>query len=105
MFEAVLTEMVQATNVGIRITKEGDHYVINGRKLYANCLWNKDVAFYILMGLSDPENPDPWHRHSMLIVPADTPGITQVRNLRVLGESRKNAPSRPLLFFFFRNTC
>ena len=39
------------------------------------------------MGLSDPENPDQWARHSMLIVPADTPGITQVRNLTVLGKS------------------
>ncbi|KAG9258345.1 acyl-CoA dehydrogenase family member 10 [Emericellopsis atlantica] len=74
-----------ATNVGIRITKNGDDYVINGRKLYSNCLWNKHLKFYILMGLSDPENPNPWRRHSMLIVPADSPGLTQVRNLTVLG--------------------
>lgn len=76
-----------ATNVGIRITKDGDNYIINGRKLYANCLWNKDIKFYILMGCSDPENPDQWKRHSMLIVPADSSGLTQVRNLTVLGYS------------------
>jgi acyl-CoA dehydrogenase len=74
-----------ATNIGIRITREGDEYVINGRKLYANCLWNKDLSFYILMGLSDPDDPNKWNRHTMIIVPCDTPGITQVRNLSIMG--------------------
>ncbi|KAH7153044.1 acyl-CoA dehydrogenase family member 10 [Dactylonectria macrodidyma] len=74
-----------ATNIGIRITRDGDEYVINGRKLYANCLWNKDLTFYILMGLSDPDDPNKWNRHTMIIVPCDTPGITQVRNLSIMG--------------------
>ncbi|CAM1510089.1 Fc.00g004240.m01.CDS01 [Cosmosporella sp. VM-42] len=74
-----------ATNIGIRITREGDEYVINGRKLYGNCLWNKDLTFFILMGLSDPDNANQWNRHTMLIVPCDTPGITQVRNLSIMG--------------------
>ncbi|KAJ3524732.1 hypothetical protein NM208_g11940 [Fusarium decemcellulare] len=74
-----------ATNIGIQMTREGDEYVINGRKLYANCLWNKDLSFYILMGLSNPEDPNKWNRHTMLIVPCDTPGITQVRNLSIMG--------------------
>ncbi|TPX07219.1 uncharacterized protein E0L32_010813 [Thyridium curvatum] len=74
-----------ATNIGISMRREGDEYVINGRKLYGNCLWNKDLTFYILMGLSDPENPDKWHRHTMIIVPCNTPGIQQVRNLTIMG--------------------
>lgn len=74
-----------ATNIGIRITRDGDEYVINGRKLYANCLWNKDLSFYILMGLTDPDDPNKWNRHTMIIVPCDTPGITQVRNLSIMG--------------------
>lgn len=83
----------KATNIGIQIRKEGDEYVINGRKLYGNCLWNKDLSFFILMGCSDPENTNPWRRHSTVIVPCDSPGLTQVRNLTVLGvfrESSKN---------------
>ena len=76
-----------ATNVGIKLTREGNEYVINGRKLYAGCLWNKDLSFYILMGrdLSQPKDASMWNRHTMLIVPCDTPGITQVRNLSILG--------------------
>jgi alkylation response protein AidB-like acyl-CoA dehydrogenase len=74
-----------ATQIGIRITREGDEYVINGRKLYGNCLWNRDLSFYILMGCSDPTNPNKWSRHSTIIVPCDTPGITQVRNLTIMG--------------------
>jgi acyl-CoA dehydrogenase len=74
-----------ATQIGCRIERDGDEYVINGRKLYGNCLWNDDLKFYILMGCSDPTNPDRWKRHSMVIVPTNTPGITQVRNLTIMG--------------------
>ncbi|CAK7243410.1 MAG: hypothetical protein STHCBS139747_004930 [Sporothrix thermara] len=74
-----------ATQISIQIRREGDEYVINGRKLYGNCLWNKDLTFYILMGCSDPDNADRWKRHTMLLVPCDTPGITQVRNLTIMG--------------------
>ncbi|KAF4434059.1 Acyl-CoA dehydrogenase family member 10 [Colletotrichum fructicola Nara gc5] len=74
-----------ATQIGIRIKRDGDSYVINGRKLYGNCLWNKELSFYILMGCTDPENPNKWSRHSMIIVPCNTPGITQVRNLTIMG--------------------
>ncbi|KAI9375806.1 acyl-CoA dehydrogenase/oxidase [Aspergillus egyptiacus] len=74
-----------ATNIGIRMERVGDEYVINGRKLFANVLWNPHVKLYILMGCSDPENPNPWRRHSMLLVPADTPGLTITRNLSIMG--------------------
>ena len=76
-----------ATNIACKITldKSTNEYVINGRKLYGNVLWNEEVKFHILMGLSDPDNPDPWRRHTMIIVPRDTPGHRQVRNLSIMG--------------------
>jgi alkylation response protein AidB-like acyl-CoA dehydrogenase len=74
-----------ATQIGCRITREGNEYVINGRKLYGNCMWNAENKFFILMGCSDPTNPNKWARHSTVIVPTDTPGITQVRNLTIMG--------------------
>ena len=76
-----------ATNIACRIKYDHmtDEYVINGRKLYGNVLWNQEVKFHILMGLSDPENANPWRRHTMIIVPRDTPGHRQVRNLSIMG--------------------
>jgi acyl-CoA dehydrogenase len=74
-----------ATNIGCRIERDGDFYIISGRKLYGNALWNEDVSFYILMGCSDPENPNPWNRHSMIIVPSNSPGLIMKRNLTIMG--------------------
>jgi acyl-CoA dehydrogenase len=76
-----------ATNISCRLTldKSTNEYVINGRKLYGNVLWNDEVKFHILMACSDPENPNPWRRHTMIIVPRDTPGHRQVRNLSIMG--------------------
>ncbi|KAF2841027.1 acyl-CoA dehydrogenase NM domain-like protein [Patellaria atrata CBS 101060] len=73
-----------ATNINCRITRDGDTLVINGRKLYGNAAWNEDLGFYILMGCSDPENPNPWARHTTVIVPKDTPGLKMVRNLTIM---------------------
>ncbi|KAL2355238.1 acyl-CoA dehydrogenase family member 10 [Cryomyces antarcticus] len=74
-----------ATNIACRITREGDTLIINGRKLYGNALWNEDLAFYILMACSDPDNPNQWKRHSTVIVPANSPGLTMKRNLTIMG--------------------
>ena len=74
-----------ATNIACRITREGNEYVINGRKLFGGSTANKDLTFFILMGCSDPENPDPWRRHSMVIVPTGTPGLTMKGNLTIMG--------------------
>jgi acyl-CoA dehydrogenase len=74
-----------ATNIACRIERDGDEYVINGRKLYGNTKYNPDLKLYILMGSTDPTNPDPWKRHSMVLVPKDTPGFTMVRHLTIMG--------------------
>ncbi|EME77262.1 uncharacterized protein MYCFIDRAFT_83213 [Pseudocercospora fijiensis CIRAD86] len=77
-----------ATQISCRIEKDAkdpDWLIINGRKLYGNCKWNDELGFYILMACSDPDNKDPWKRHSMVIVPKDTPGFSMVRNLSIMG--------------------
>jgi acyl-CoA dehydrogenase len=73
-----------ATNIQCRIERDGDHYVINGRKWWSSGAGDPRCAVYIVMGKTDPEAP----RHSqqsMIIVPANTPGITVVRPLSVFG--------------------
>lgn len=73
------------TNLETTITRDGDHYVINGRKWWTTGALHPKVTFCIVMGLSDtrPE-ADPHKRHSMVIVPMDTPGVSVMRNLPLL---------------------
>jgi len=73
-----------ATNIASRITRDGDDYVINGRKWWISGAGDPRCAIYIFMGKTDPEAP----RHaqqSMILVPANTPGITVLRPLPVFG--------------------
>ena len=73
-----------ATNIETRIERQGDEYVINGRKWWTSGAGDPRCAIYILMGKTDPEAP----RHSqqsMVLVPAGTPGVTVVRPLSVMG--------------------
>ncbi|KFY65071.1 hypothetical protein V496_02816 [Pseudogymnoascus sp. VKM F-4515 (FW-2607)] len=75
-----------ATQISCSIRREGNEYVINGRKLFGNSLDNPEMKTIILMGCSDPNNPSKWNRHSMVLVPANSKGLTQVRNLTIMGE-------------------
>jgi acyl-CoA dehydrogenase len=73
-----------ATNIEARIERQGDDYVINGRKWWTSGAGDPRCKVYIFMGKTDPEAA----RHaqqSMVLVPADTPGITVVRPLSVFG--------------------
>jgi acyl-CoA dehydrogenase len=73
-----------ATNISTRIERQGDNYVINGRKWWTSGAGDPRCAIYITMGKTDPEAP----RHSqqsMVLVPAGTPGMTVVRPLSVFG--------------------
>ena len=73
-----------ATNIQCSIVRDGDHYVINGRKWWSSGAGDPRCAVYIVMGKTDPEAP----RHSqqsMIIVPANTPGIRVLRPLSVFG--------------------
>jgi acyl-CoA dehydrogenase len=73
-----------ATNIQTRIERDGDHYVINGRKWWSSGAGDPRCTVYIVMGKTDPEAP----RHSqqsMIIVPANSPGVTVMRPLSVFG--------------------
>jgi len=74
-----------ATNVAIRIEREGDEYVINGRKWWSSGLGDPRCKLLIVMGKTDPENENRHQQQSMILVPRDTPGITVNRMLPVFG--------------------
>ena len=73
-----------ATNISSRIERDGDHYVINAHKWWTSGAASPRCSFAILMGVSDPD-ADPYRRHSMILVPFDTPGFRVVRTLPVFG--------------------
>jgi acyl-CoA dehydrogenase len=73
-----------ATNIGTRVQRDGDSYVINGRKWWTSGGMNPECALFIVMGKTDP-NADRHRQQSMIIVPRDTEGLTIHRSLRVFG--------------------
>ncbi|KNZ33170.1 MAG: acyl-CoA dehydrogenase [Methylibium sp. NZG] len=73
-----------ATNIEASIRRDGEHYVINGRKWWTSGAGDPRCKIYIFMGKTDPQAP----RHSqqsMILVPADTPGVKVLRPLSVFG--------------------
>src|SRR5450432_3335990 len=72
-----------ATNIESSITRDGDDYVISGRKWYTTNATDPRCKIIIFMGKSDPTNPDRHRQQSMILVPKDTPGVTVVRPLPV----------------------
>jgi acyl-CoA dehydrogenase len=73
-----------ATNIEARIERDGDHYVINGRKWWTSGAGDPRCRVYIFMGKTDPNAPK-HSQQSMVLVPADTPGIKVLRPLQVFG--------------------
>jgi len=74
-----------ATNIASSIVRDGDEYVINGRKWYTTNATDPRCKICIFMGKSDPDNPDRHQQQSMILVPLDTPGVTVVRPIAVFG--------------------
>jgi acyl-CoA dehydrogenase len=70
-----------ATNIETSIVREGDEYVINGRKWWSTGAMNPNTKMYIVMGKTDP-TADRHTQQSMIIVPADTEGVKIIRPLR-----------------------
>src|SRR5271167_5164260 len=74
-----------ATNIESSIVRDGDDYVINGRKWYTTGATDPRCKIIIFMGQTDQDAADRYRRQSMVLVPKDTPGVRVVRSLPVLG--------------------
>ncbi len=75
-----------AKNIETSIRREGDEYVIDGHKWWTSGAPDPRCRILIVMGQSDPENPDPYKRQSMILVPFPHPGVTMKRALPVFGD-------------------
>ncbi|MEJ2530539.1 MAG: acyl-CoA dehydrogenase family protein [Halioglobus sp.] len=87
-----------ATNIQTSIRRDGDDYVINGRKWFITNAHHPDCRIFILMGKTDPE-ADTHRQQSMVLVPMDTPGVELVRNIPTLNHRAPEGHSEVL----FRN--
>src|SRR6478735_3847075 len=74
-----------ATNIESSIIRDGDDYVINGRKWYTTNATDPRCKICIFMGKTDPDNPDRHKQQSMILVPMDTPGVKVLRPIPVFG--------------------
>jgi acyl-CoA dehydrogenase len=74
-----------ATNIESSIRRDGDHYVINGRKWYTTGATDPRCKIIIFMGKTDPDNSDRHRQQSMILVPKDTPGVKVLRPIPVFG--------------------
>ncbi|MFP5252641.1 MAG: acyl-CoA dehydrogenase family protein [Actinomycetes bacterium] len=73
-----------ATNISTSIVRDGDDYVLNGRKWWITGAMNPDCAIFIVMGKTDP-SAERHRQQSMVLVPRDAPGLTVKRGMEVLG--------------------
>jgi acyl-CoA dehydrogenase len=73
-----------ATNIELRIERDGDEYVLNGRKWWTSNALHPNCKVLIVMGKTDPSAPK-HQQQSMVVVPIDTPGVTVLRGLPVFG--------------------
>lgn len=81
-----------ARNISTSIVREGDEYVVNGRKWWITGVADEGCEILIVMGKTDPDAPG--HRQqSMVLVPRDTPGVEIVRQLPVFGHQDQHGHS------------
>ena len=74
-----------ATNIESSIVRDGDEYVINGRKWWSSGGGDPRCQVFVFMGKTDPDNPSRHQQQSMILVPRATPGVTIERQLPVFG--------------------
>src|SRR5690606_39466747 len=84
----VQTCALPISNIQTLIRRDGDDYVINGRKWFITNASHPDCRLLIVMGKTDPQ-ADTHHQQSMILVPFDTPGVELVRNIPVRSEERR----------------
>jgi len=75
-----------ATNISMRCERDGDHYVLNGEKWWSSGAGDPRCAIYIVMVHTPNPDRSKHEQHSMILVPADTPGITKLRAMMVYGD-------------------
>ena len=73
-----------ATNIQCTITRDGDSYLVNGRKWWSSGAGDPRCKIAIVMGVTTPL-ADRLHQHGMIVVPLDSPGVTKIRPLSVFG--------------------
>ncbi|RKT55010.1 acyl-CoA dehydrogenase family protein [Saccharothrix australiensis] len=73
-----------ATNIATRVERDGDHYVVNGRKWWSSGAMSPDCRVFVVMGRTDP-HAERHRQQSMVIVPRDTPGVRVERGMHVFG--------------------
>jgi acyl-CoA dehydrogenase len=74
-----------ATNIAMRCERDGDHYVLNGEKWWSSGAGDPRCAIYVVMVRTPTDGPK-HQQHSMILVPADTPGVTKLRAMTVYGD-------------------
>lgn len=74
-----------ATNIQTSIVKDGNEYLVNGHKWYISGACDPRCEIMIVMGKTDPDNPDRHKQQSMILVPMKTPGVKVVRPMQVFG--------------------
>jgi acyl-CoA dehydrogenase len=74
-----------ATNIQCEIRRQGNDYVINGRKWFTSGALNEDCELLIVMGKTDPDHADRHRQQSMILVPKNTPGVKIVRDMTAFG--------------------
>lgn len=74
-----------ATNIECSIQKDGDEYVINGRKWWSSGAGDERCKIFILMGKTAPSNPNKYEQQSMILVPKNIPGVKVLRPLHIFG--------------------
>ncbi|MEZ5568939.1 MAG: acyl-CoA dehydrogenase family protein [Halioglobus sp.] len=86
-----------ATNMELEIRRDGDEYVLNGRKWWTTGAVGPRCKVMLVMGRSNPEN-ERHRQHSTILVPRDAPGVTLVRTLRVFDNLHSPGGEAELLF-------
>lgn len=74
-----------ATNIECSIEKDGNEYVINGRKWWSSGAGDERCKIFILMGKTAPSNPNKYEQQSMILIPKNTPGVKVLRPLHIFG--------------------
>ncbi len=87
-----------ATNIQTRIERDGDDYVINGRKWYISGACDPRCKILIVMGKTDPDNENRHIQQSQVLVPIDTPGVKIVRPMKVFGNDDAPEGHAEILF-------